>query len=152
MLLSSKNSAEDYYRQILESTEGICFLGTPHCGSQLADWGKIFTSVAKLVTKLNDSMVTVLQPESEVLARIQQEFHTMIRARNDAGKSKLRICCFYEDHDTTGIGSVSPAARALILIQCMCWTIQAYASRLFQNIRRSYQPTTRSPSPLIMRV
>ena len=107
MLLSAKNSAEDHYRQVLESTEGITFIGTPHCGSQLADWARVFTSVAKLVKRLNDSIITVLQPESEVLARIQQEFHTMIRARNDAGKHKLRMTCFFEDLDTSGIGPVS---------------------------------------------
>ena len=107
MLLSSKNSAEDYLRQVLESVEGIIFMGTPHCGSQLADWAKMFSSVAKLVKRLNQSIITVLQPESETLARIQQEFHTMLRARSDAGKHKLRITCFYEDLDTPGIGAVS---------------------------------------------
>lgn len=107
MLLSAKNSAEAHLRQVLESTEGICFMGTPHCGSQLADWAKVVTSVARLVKRLNESIITVLQPESEVLARIQQEFHTMLRARNDAGKQDLRITCFFEDRDTPGIGSVS---------------------------------------------
>ena len=106
-LLYSKNSAEIHLQQVLESTEGICFMGTPHCGSQLADWAKVFTSVAKLVKRLNESIITILKPESEVLARIQQEFQTMIRARNDAGKPRLRITCFFEDLDTPGIGAVS---------------------------------------------
>ncbi len=107
MLLSAKNSAEDHYRQVLESTKGISFMGTPHCGSQLADWARVFTSVAKLVKRLNEPLITVLQPESEVLARIQQEFHTMIRARNEAGRPKMRMVCFFEDLDTPGVGAVS---------------------------------------------
>ena len=107
MLLTAKNSAEEHYRRILESTRGLVFMGTPHCGSHLADWAKVFTSVAKLVKRLNESIVNVLQPESEVLARIQQDFHTMIRARNDAGKPRLRITCFYEDIATPGVGTVS---------------------------------------------
>ncbi len=106
MLLSSKNSAEPHHRHILEATEGIVFMGTPHCGSQLADWAKIGTSMAKLVKRLNESIISVLQPDSEVLARIQQEFHTMIRARNDAGKRQIRIVCFFEDLPTPGIGEV----------------------------------------------
>ncbi|KAK5735516.1 hypothetical protein LTR17_008049 [Elasticomyces elasticus] len=114
MLLSSKNSAEDHLRNLLESTEGICFMGTPHCGSQLADWGKVITSVAKLVKKVNQPIITVLQSESEVLARIQQEFHTMIRARNDAGEHKLRITCFFEDLDTPGVGTVVPKHSAIL--------------------------------------
>ena len=81
-------------------------MGTPHCGSQLADWAKIGTSMAKVVKRLNESIVSVLQPGSEVLARIQQDFHTMLRARNDEGKRKIRIVCFYEDLDTPGIGAV----------------------------------------------
>ena len=107
MLLSAKNSAEEPSRQVLESTEGVIFMGTPHCGSRLADWAKVFTSVAKLVRSVNKSIIAVLRPESEVLARIQQEFHTMIRARNEAGKQRLRITCFFEDLDTPGIGPVS---------------------------------------------
>ena len=106
MLLSSKNSAELHHQQILEATEGIVFMGTPHCGSKLADWAKVFTSMAKLVKGLNESIISVLQPDSEVLARIQQEFHTMIRARCNVGKRQIRMLCFFEDHDTPGIGAV----------------------------------------------
>ena len=81
-------------------------MGTPHCGSQLADWAKIGTSIAKVVKRLNENIVSVLQPDSEVLARIHQDFHTMLRARNDEGKSKVRIVCFYEDLDMPGVGAV----------------------------------------------
>lgn len=106
MLVSSKNSAEEHHRQILESTRCIAFMGTPHCGSQLADWAKVGTSMTKIVKRLNENIISVLQPDSEVLARIQQEFHTMLRARNDESKPKIKIVCFYEDLDTTGIGAV----------------------------------------------
>lgn len=84
-------------------------MGTPHCGSQLADWAKIGTSMAKLVKRLNESIISVLQPDSEVLARVQQEFHTMMRARSYAGKHQIRIVCFYEDLPTPGIGEVRHA-------------------------------------------
>lgn len=107
MLLSSKNSADKHHRQVLDSTEGVVFLGTPHCGSTLADWASVCASLSRLAVSPNNSLVTVLQPESEVLARIQQEFHSMLRARSDAGKKQMRIVCFYEDLSTPGIGSVS---------------------------------------------
>ncbi|KAK5162808.1 uncharacterized protein LTR77_011180 [Saxophila tyrrhenica] len=114
MLLGAKNSAEEHHRLVLESTRGICFMGTPHCGSQIADWAKVCTSVVKLVKRLNESLITVLQPESEVLARVQQDFHTMLRARNDAGKHKIRITCFFEDLDTPGVGAVVPKHSAIL--------------------------------------
>lgn len=110
MLLHARNSAEGYHREVLESTEGICFMGTPHCGSQLANWAKAFTSVAKLVKGTNNALVNVLRPQSEVLARIQQEFHTMMRARSLAGKHEMRIVCFYEDLDSPMVGPVSDEA------------------------------------------
>jgi hypothetical protein len=110
MLLSSKNSADKHHRRILDSTEGVIFMGTPHCGSTLADWASVCVSVSKLAASPNSSLVTVLQPEPEVLARIQQEFHSMLRARNGARKKQMRIVCFYEDLSTPGIGSVSDEA------------------------------------------
>ena len=117
MLLTAKNSAEDHFRRVLESTEGISFMGTPHCGSKIADWAKVCTSVANLVKRTNGSIIGVLQPESEVLARIQQEFHTMLRARSDAGKRKIRIICFFEDLDTSFIGPVSEAGEESLSAQ-----------------------------------
>lgn len=120
MLLSSRNSAEPHHRQILEATEGIIFMGTPHCGSQLADWAKIGTSMSKLVKRLNEDIVAVLQPDSEVLSRIQQEFHTMLRARKDANKPEIRISCFYEDLDTPGVGAVRYAGHSAKHLKHLC--------------------------------
>jgi hypothetical protein len=107
MLLASKNSADEHHRRVLDSTEGIVFMGTPHCGSRLADWASVCLSVTNLVNSPSRRLVTVLQPESEVLARIQQEFHNMLRARNNSGKQQIRITCFYEDLVTPGLGLVS---------------------------------------------
>jgi len=78
MLLASKNSAEAHLNRVLEATEGVVFMGTPHCGSKWAEWGMVFTSVTKVVKNTNSAIVDVLRPESEVLARIQNEFQTMV--------------------------------------------------------------------------
>ena len=141
MLLTSKNSAERHLTQVLESTDGICFLGTPHCGSDLAQWGKVVTSVTKMVKRLDESVINVLQPGSEVLARIQQDFHTMLRAREGAGKHGIRMTCFYEDHNTPGMGLVSRVR----LDECS----EADVCRLCLSILRSYLRTARIPSQLI---
>lgn len=61
------------------------------------------TSVFKTT---NTSLLEVLKPESEVLARIQTEFHTMLRARHDDGKRSLLITCFFEELPVKGLGQV----------------------------------------------
>lgn len=112
MLFKAKNSFDSHHQKLSEATAGIIFMGTPHCGSKLADWAKICTSVAKVVRGANKSIVSVLEPESEVLASIQRSFHTMIRCRGVAGEQQIRITCFYEDHDIAGVGAVSHARVA----------------------------------------
>jgi len=52
-------------------------------------------------------MLTVLDRESEVLARIQDQFHAMIRSRNDDGYDSIQITCFYEELPVLGVGVVS---------------------------------------------
>jgi len=106
MLLASKHSAEPDHKYILESTAGIAFMGTPHCGSRVAEWRLVCAKIAALVRSTNKA-VNILEPDSEVLARVQGEFHTMLRARTGAGKEDIRIMCFFEDHVTPVIGYVS---------------------------------------------
>jgi protein SERAC1 len=105
-MLASKNSAEPHIRQLLEHTVGIAFMGTPHCGSDLAHWAKIFGHFIDIFKKTNTSLLETLRSESEVLARVQNEFHTMLRARQDDGKSQLKITCFYEELPVKGVGQV----------------------------------------------
>lgn len=56
-----------------------------------------------LVTKIayvrqaNTRVAKVLRRDSEVLARIQQDFHSMLRARCNEGYPQVRIACFYEE-------------------------------------------------------
>lgn len=130
MLRISRGSAEEHHRRVLEQTEGIAFMGTPHCGSHAADWAKVVTSVAKLVKGVNDSIIKALQPDSEVLERIQQDFHTMIRSRNEAGKYKIQITCFYEDLSIPGIGLVSGVDYQR--------ESDAETKRSYRNTRQSY--------------
>ncbi|KAM5354693.1 hypothetical protein ACJ41O_001340 [Fusarium nematophilum] len=96
-MLASRNSAEAHLQRISASTYGVCFLGTPHCGSILANWATILGNMTNIVKKPNTSILQVLRTESEVLARIQTDFHNMVRSRQDPGQPALRITCFYEE-------------------------------------------------------
>ncbi|KAH7130806.1 Alpha/Beta hydrolase protein [Dendryphion nanum] len=87
--LSSKRPA---LQSILPNTLGIIFMGTPHGGSHVANWG---TTVAKYVNVFrgtNRDILQNLQPGSSDLLRTEQDFQQMLRRDN----VKLKIYCFYE--------------------------------------------------------
>lgn len=60
-----------------------------------------------LIKQTNPQILQVLRSDSEVLARIQDSFHAMVRARNQEGIRPIEITCFYEELPLPGIGSVS---------------------------------------------
>ncbi|KAL3448019.1 Alpha/Beta hydrolase protein [Aspergillus insuetus] len=113
-LLSSKNSAEGHLQHIVECTVGITFLGTPHCGSDLANWAKVFGRVITMFKRTNTRLLETLSPDSEVLAWIQKDFHTMLRSRQQEGKEPLKITCFYEELPIHGIGEIVPMHSAIL--------------------------------------
>ena len=60
-----------------------------------------------LVKSTNSQIVEVLRRDSEVLARIQDSFHIMARARGMEGGRPIEITCFYEELPVHGVGVVS---------------------------------------------
>jgi hypothetical protein len=60
-----------------------------------------------MIKEANPEIVHVLKQDSEVLARIQDSFHTMIRARNMDGLQPINIACFFEELPLLGVGFVS---------------------------------------------
>lgn len=55
---------------------------------------------------MNTEIVAVLKRDSEVLARIQNEFHAMILARGKE-EQPIEISCFYEELPLPVVGQVS---------------------------------------------
>ena len=49
----------------------------------------------------------VLSPGSEMLANIQQEFGMMIQGRQELGKKRITMFCFYEELGYSGIREVA---------------------------------------------
>lgn len=103
-ILFSKNSAETYLQDIFNSVAGICFLGTPHCGSDFASWGSVATSLVNTVKTVNKSLVKSLTLNSEVLARVQRDFQN--EHRRLPSDRAFGITCFYEEVPLRGIGEV----------------------------------------------
>ncbi|KAE8382644.1 Alpha/Beta hydrolase protein [Aspergillus bertholletiae] len=110
-LFTSKQRPEPHLHNILRSTRGIIFLGTPHHGASLAKWADFVCRSISLVKQTNPEIVNVLKRESEVLARIQDGFHTMVRS---VGPPPIEVTCFYEEVPVLGVGLVVPQDSAVL--------------------------------------
>lgn len=93
---------------------GISFLGTPHHGADLAAWAKFGTIIARIVKHANSDIVSVLRPGSEMLARIQDGFHGLLRVRREEG-SEIALTCFFEELPLPVVGKVRLTLLILML-------------------------------------
>ncbi|KAL8792387.1 MAG: hypothetical protein Q9195_005000 [Heterodermia aff. obscurata] len=93
-LIHSKNSAEKHINQIECSTIGIVFLGVPHCGSDLEAWATIGRRMVSIFAQTNKEIVNVLNPDSEMLQMIENNFHSILRQRKN---DPIELVCFYEE-------------------------------------------------------
>jgi protein SERAC1 len=59
---------------IVKSTRGIIFLGTPHCGADLAKWGEVIAKIIGHIKQTNANIIGVLNRDSEVLAPDSKQF------------------------------------------------------------------------------
>lgn len=79
-------------------TKLVIFFGTPHRGSAYAAWGDIASNLAKLALQdPNTRLVKALEVNSEVLDNIQEEFKTIIHARN------IKVHSFQESRGLSGM-------------------------------------------------
>ncbi|KAH6706234.1 hypothetical protein BKA61DRAFT_492359 [Leptodontidium sp. MPI-SDFR-AT-0119] len=113
-LTIARQRPEKHLQKVLRYTRGIIFLGTPHHGSGLALWAERLAKVIGLLKQTNPDILSVLQADSEVLARIQDSFHTMIRSRNQDGLPPIEITCFFEEIPLPGVGLVVPSHSAVL--------------------------------------
>ena len=82
-------------------------MGTPHHGSGLAQWAERFAKAIDLLKQTNPQILAALESDSEVLARIQESFHTMIRSRTQDRLPPIEITCFFEELPLPVAGIVS---------------------------------------------
>jgi pimeloyl-ACP methyl ester carboxylesterase len=103
-LIHSKNSAEQHLNQVERYTIGIVFLGVPHCGSDLEAWATVGRRMVSILKRTNKDILGVLNPDSETLHIVENNFHTNLRQRTD---DPIKIVGFYEELAMKGIGEVT---------------------------------------------
>ncbi len=106
-LVAARQRSERHIQNILHSTRGIIFLGTPHRGAGLAQYAGALAKSIGLLKQTNAQILATLEGDSEVLARIQDSFHTMIRSRSMDAFPSIEITCFFEELPLLGVGIVS---------------------------------------------
>jgi len=104
----SRTAIEKHLHQIERYTQGVVFLGVPHCGSDLAAWASFGTRIVNVLDRANKEIVGVLKPGSEMLCVVQQGFHNLLRRRKDEG-AEFAITCFFEELPIKGLGEVCDA-------------------------------------------
>ena len=103
-MLTVSNTAESHQNKILQCTRAIAFLGTPHRGSDLASLAVIAGNTASVFKRANTSILKTLTPSSEVLESINQEFHTMLKFREQSNLGGMKITCFAEELAVSRMG------------------------------------------------
>jgi hypothetical protein len=71
-------------------------------------------SLFNAIKTANVDLVNVLKTDSEVLARVQREFHTMLRGPTFKDRAALQITCFFEELPVRGAGEVSSPVHSYL--------------------------------------
>lgn len=99
-LLVCNNPNDQAQSDILLSTRGIAFLGTPHAGADLERFATAVARIVSTVKKPNKKLLQVLNRNSEVLANITGGFHTMVLRRlrdSQSGVKPIELHAFIEE-------------------------------------------------------
>ncbi|KAL9611171.1 MAG: hypothetical protein Q9167_004156 [Letrouitia subvulpina] len=105
-LLHSDESPEALYNDLFDSTAGVIFMGTPHRGSTLANWGGLGTDFVHIVKDVNQAIVKLLRPESEILFQLRDSFIKLVIRRAKHERHALKIKCYFEELGMTLVGKV----------------------------------------------
>lgn len=135
----ARGAPEQHFKDVLESTIAIAFMGTPHVGSAKAEWAAPLTRLCNVLRKTNSEITQVLKPGSEMLANLQEEFHGMLRDRSKNHQKTMELFCFYEEVDVVGVGAVG---REIAIGPSSIMTDQVYpdCTEAFGNTHRVSEP------------
>ena len=91
---------------MVDSTAGVVFLGTPHRGSNLANWGGLGADFIHIVKDVNQAIVKLLRPDSRILFQLRDSFIKLVIRRALHRPHALKIKCYFEELGITLIGKV----------------------------------------------
>ncbi|KAL4961203.1 uncharacterized protein BDV14DRAFT_204051 [Aspergillus stella-maris] len=93
---SALHQPDDPQRRISRECRMVMFFGTPHRGSDFAQWGSALANIAGVLGfSVNTRIVQNLARESEILQRLERDFEGIIAQRDALGR-KFMIYTFQE--------------------------------------------------------
>ncbi|KAI4156988.1 MAG: hypothetical protein L6R39_000851 [Caloplaca ligustica] len=103
-LVDAVNGSESI-RNLANCVRRIAFLGTPHQGSDKAQWAETARRFIHLFKTTNAELSKDLDEKSEKLAKLGVQFPNLLRTRAQTPKIRIDVVCFYEGL-TTRVGGV----------------------------------------------
>ncbi|KAG8526675.1 uncharacterized protein KY384_008104 [Bacidia gigantensis] len=106
--LSRSRNEATWIDEILPTTLGVMFLGTPHHGSKAAGLGKIAMNLIRtFYWNANDKILSAITENSETLDRITRSFGQIL------GDGKVKVHSFQEELKTHGYMIVQEQASSI---------------------------------------
>ena len=81
----------------------------------MANGATIAGKIIKVVKRPNMKILRILDPASEVLENLTQDFHTMLRRREQTQNSSVHITCFVEELPVSKFGKKSMVCCRIFL-------------------------------------
>lgn len=103
-LNQSTETGNKRLKEIVSATLGICFLGTPHRGSQSASLGRKLFRITEVIAaqRANTQLLQTLEKNSDTLERITKSFYETLRTHE-----RLHIFSFCEEKEVRKLGFLS---------------------------------------------
>ena len=73
LLRTASDSPDPKWRAVLEQTRGVCFIATPHIGSDLAKWGTYFRTLLGTNVSMDE-----LRPHEPLLRNLKQWYSNFV--------------------------------------------------------------------------
>lgn len=91
-LNKSKESHDEYVKEIFPATYGICFFGTPHRGADCAELASTLLKTTKMIYKHpNVELLRALETGSETLEHIEAGFKNIQESLVKSNLPKIRL-------------------------------------------------------------
>lgn len=88
-------------KDIYDSTRGVLFLGTPHRGSDKADWGVMATRAVRATGfNANNKILKQLASQSPELGNLRARFNVLLK------KKDFYVGTYQETEDMGGFGGL----------------------------------------------